>query len=394
MTKDDEVRKNIFGTVLTGVGPASNYRGDSEGGNLTPLQKLRFADGLHTVFSGESIRSNLREMLCSDKFPCNRSRLKDQRQPTVEYKSYPNPWEFADDRLFGFLALNKSKEHKETATKLAKARKDKDQERIQEHEKHLEAFYKYPGFQGDSVLRINYAVSVSIFDDDSTMHQSPNLVGAFSNADSSQLIFREVHVTAYQYPFGLNLNDLLVRDKLTQHAFSYLSEKDKSAFDFTDSRRTQLDEEYEKTKTGLREKYNEWTAVLLRGISELNGVGGNHARTMFSHAPVSIIVRLTTRRTPDFDLYGFKNDATESQRQLLEALEDKLTTGEKEYRLPGREFYIGGELAREHPKLTMRLYSSENEQQALNENIRAVNVFKTPLEAINAVIRDAGLEAK
>jgi CRISPR-associated protein Cst2 len=193
--------------------------------------------------------------------------------------------------------------------------------------------------------------------------------GAFKNAEGSALIHREVHVTAYQYPFGLNLNDLHIPYD------SKLSDDKKKE---------------------IEKNYKEWTATLLRGISELNGVGGNHARTMFSHAPDSIVLRLTARRTPDFDLYGFKIDPEESQRELIEAIEDELTTStekEKKYRLPGEQIYIGGEFARTHPKLRKLLYSSKEEQEALNANLRKVNTFKTPLEAIEAVIKDAGLEA-
>ena len=177
MTKEKQIRNNIFGTILTEVAPASNYRGDSEGGNFTPLQKLRFRDGaLHTVFSAESIRSKLREMLCGEDFPCNRSRLKNEGQLAVMFKEYPNPLEFADDKLFGFLALKKGEDRKKVASALEKAQKEKgdkrDPKKIEELEKKLALFDKYEGFQGDSVLRINYAVSLNTFDDfDSTMHQ-------------------------------------------------------------------------------------------------------------------------------------------------------------------------------------------------------------------------------
>lgn len=374
MTQEKQKRNNIFGTVLTEIAPSSNYRGDSEGGNITPLQMLRFPDGIHTVFSAESIRSKLREMFSEKEFPSNRSRLMDQKQPTIHYKKYPNPWEFADDKFFGFLALNKNGEKKKVSDELAKAKKGKDdkvdQAKVEELQNKLALIEEYPGFQGDSILRINYAVSLNTFEDDLTMHQSPMINGAFNNSKSSALIHREVHVTAYQYPFGLNLNDLSV-------SYDTILEEDK--------------------KSELEKTYKKWTATLLRGISELNGVGGNHARTMFSHAPVSIVLRLTARRTPDFDLYGFKTNLDESQRELLEALEDELTTSteaEKKYRLPGEEIYVGGEFARKHPTLRKLLYSTENEQKDLNENLRKVNIFKTPLEAIEAVIKDAGLEVE
>jgi len=364
---ETKIKNNIFGTVLTDVGPSSNYRGDSEGGNFTPLQKLQYPDGIHTVFSGESIRNRLRDMLRGPDFPSNRSRLSNQGQLAVKFKTYPNPLEYADDKLFGFLALYKGSERKSVVKSLESAKKPKDKgkvdpKKIKQLELQLEELDKYEGFQGDSVLRINYAVSLNPFDDDSTMHQSPMMLVSSTEkpVQSSAIFHREVHVTAYQYPFGLNLNDLRAPEDL----------------ELTNERRNELESNYRK-----------WTATLLRGVSELNCVGGNHARTMFSHAPVSIVLRLTTRRTPDFDIYGFKDN----QRELLEAFEDELPSknGEKKYRLPGEEFYIGGKFAREHDKLKGFLKRSKTNPPA--DNLEKVNLFSTPLEAIEALIVDAGL---
>lgn len=68
--------KNIFGTVLTNVAPASNYRGETQN-NRAILQKLTCRDGeQYTLVSAEAIRSRLREMLRDDsKVELNRSRV-------------------------------------------------------------------------------------------------------------------------------------------------------------------------------------------------------------------------------------------------------------------------------------------------------------------------------
>lgn len=322
MANQEKVRNNIFGTVLTDVMPASNYRGDTED-NRSVLQKLRYPDGDHTVFSAEAIRGRLREMLREDGLKSNRSRLKNQKEPTVHYEKFPNAKEYADDKLFGFLAL--SKEEKE--------------------------------FQGDTVLRVNYAVSLDPFPlrARQTMHQSPKIEGgAFKNAGGAALIYREVHVSAYQYPFGLNINDLVAKDN----------------------------EE-------LTKEWKRWAAFLLKAIGELNGVAGNHARTMFPFGPVSIVMRLTGRRTPDFDLYGFRSDANENQRELLEGLEDG--------RLPREEFYIGGRIAREHSELKKLLVNDsevQTDQSAESSKLTGVKAFKTAEAAIEKLIEDAGLVTK
>lgn len=318
MTNQTRQKNNIFGTVLTDVAPASNYRGDSED-NRSILQKLPYPDGDHTVFSAEAIRSRLREMLREDGLKSNRSRLKSQKEPTVKYDEFPNAREYADDKCFGFLALS-NKDGKE--------------------------------FQGDSFLRVNYAVSLDPFPHRlrSTMHQSPNIEGgAFKNAKGAALIYREVHVSAYQYPFGLNLNELRAEND-----------------------------------PALEKKWKEWTARLLRAISELNGVAGNHARTMFPFGPVSIVMRFTERRTPDFDLYGFKTNQEESQQELLDGLADG--------RLPKDQFYIGGRIAREHPELKLLL--EKNDGVIEQSKLKGVNAFKTAQEAIEAVINAASLEVE
>ncbi len=375
MNQQDKVKNNIFGAVLTDVAPSSNYRGETEA-SRSVLQKLRFPDGEHTVISAEAIRNRLREMLREDGLGCNRSRLKNERELTVKYEEYPNPTKWADDKLFGFLAVNKRKEIEDTETGLKKAKeefkkaKDDDEKarllqvKIGELETKLAKLREYPAFQGDSILRVNYAVSLDPFNHNSTMHQSPMITGAFSNADNSAIIQREVHVTAYQYPFGLNLNDLSL-----------------GTADGDNPERAKL--------------YRKWTAILLRAIGELNGVAGNHARTMYSFAPVSIVLRLTARRTPDFDLYGYRDRPQESQRELLEGL--------KSGRLPSDEFYLGGRIVRENPELNNLLNSNagnQGKQAVLDTQTRSeeknrivkVKVFDSPVEAIEALITNAGLK--
>ena len=72
----------------------------------------------------------------------------------------------------------------------------------------------------------------------------------WQNATTSALLHRETAVTAFQYPFALNLDDF--------------------GFDSEDS--------------VTRKK---WFISLLKAISELNGVAGNHARSYFEMAPAT-----------------------------------------------------------------------------------------------------------
>ena len=384
MTKPDAKKieqkfKNIFGTVLTNVAPASNYRGETQN-NRAILQKLTCNDGeQYTLVSAEAIRSRLREMLRDDSnVKLNRSRVinpyatgqkapkrkrgkdgeGDEAEPeqkdqiTVKFEALPDRKQFADDLLFGFLMID-----------------DKKKAELKENNGEK---------QGDSILRVNYAVSLDPFPryNTYTMHQSPKASddSAYKNAKKSALIEREVHVTAFQFPFGLNLNDL-------RHTPDW---KDASPEDKKEKMR--------------------WVALLLRAICELNGVAGNHARTMYPFAPVSIVMRLTTRRAPEFDLYGFKpkqngNDG-ESQAELIESLR----LGE----LSPSDFYIGGRIVKVNPALKAALAERKKRDLQSSANGESkephsdpeighlinVNLFDTSRAAIEAVIVAADLDEK
>lgn len=374
--KTEEKYKTIFGTVLTNAAPASNYRGETQN-TRTILQKLNCPDGeQYTVVSAEAIRSRLREMLRDDpKVELNRSRVinpqatvtkpkkkKDgeesedeqkekKEQITVKFESLPNRNRFADDLLFGFLMIDKDK-------------------RAELKERGGEK-------QGDSILRVNYAVSVDPFPRYNThsMHQSPKASedSAYRNAEDSALIEREVHVTAFQYPFGLNLNDL-------RHIRGWEeNKKDGKGY---------ITRRWEELAAEEKAERKRWVALLLRAIGELNGVAGNHARTMYPFAPVSIVMRLTHRRAPEFDIYGFKRrrngDPDESHNELVEALKNG------EFPDPG-EFYIGGRIVKDNDWLREEFEKVKNgSSQAVD---KSVHVYATAREAIEAVIAAAGLDS-
>src|SRR5947207_15911879 len=99
---------NLFATVLTYPAPSANYRGGSEL-NRTVIQKITDGRFDFPIISPEAMRNALREILATDSYEkefgtkCNRERLHDEEQLAVKYKDYPNPDEYADDFLFGYL---------------------------------------------------------------------------------------------------------------------------------------------------------------------------------------------------------------------------------------------------------------------------------------------------
>jgi CRISPR-associated protein Cst2 len=175
--------KNLFATVLTYPAPSSNYRGESEE-NRTMLQKISKGGKEYTIVSPEAIRNALRDMLAQAGLPSNRSRLHNEEQLAVEFKSFPNAEEYADDFLFGFLVADK---------KAISENKGKPAKR-------------------DSVFRINMAVALTPYRFNAVFNQSPLNAGksTWKNSSTSALIHREVAHTAYQYPFALAQEDCKV----------------------------------------------------------------------------------------------------------------------------------------------------------------------------------------
>ena len=147
----------------------------------------------------------------------------------------------------------------------------------------------------DSVLRINLAVALTPYRFNAVFNQSPLNAGnsPWRNASTSALIHREVSHTAYQYPFALN---------------------------------------YQDCKQG---NGPQWTKALLEAIGQLSDVAGGHARSYYEMSPASIVLRLTPNLVSGYNTYGF--DEAGNFPELERVNKDDL---------PGCEFWVGGEIAR------------------------------------------------
>jgi CRISPR-associated protein Cst2 len=146
----------------------------------------------------------------------------------------------------------------------------------------------------DSVLRMNMAVALTPYRFDATFHQSPLNAGAstWKNSSTSALLHREVAHTAYQYPFALSYSDCKAQP--------------------------------------------EWVKALLAAIAQLSDVAGGHARSYYEMAPKSVVARLTPSLVAGYNTYGFDEQGTFKDLSRINTKD-----------LPGNEFWIGGELARE-----------------------------------------------
>ncbi len=263
---------NLFATILTYPAPSANYRGESEL-NRTVIQKVTDGRFDYPIISPEAMRNALREILAGYGLPCNRVRLGDEEQLAVRFTDYPNPDQYADDFFFGYLVAASGKDRKKI---LGEVKRDDFT------------------FKRDSILRMNLAKGLEPYRHNAVFTQSPlaSEDSKYRNATTSALLHRETAVTAFQYPFALNLNDCKAKP--------------------------------------------DWTRKLLKAIGELNDVAGNHARSYFEMAPASIVLRLTESLVAGFNSYCFKPNES-----LPDVIGDIV---QKDY--PGREFYLGGEIVK------------------------------------------------
>lgn len=285
---------NLFATVLTYPAPSANYRGESEL-NRTVIQKVNDGRFDYPIISPEAMRNALREVLAGYGLPMNRTRLHDEEQLAVRYEDYPNPERYADDFFFGYLVAASASKRKEIMKELQK--QGRDPERFT--------------FKRDSVMRMNLAKSLEPYRYSTVFTQSPMAApgSAYQNDTSSNLLHRETVVTAFQYPFALNLND-------------------------------------------CRQAQTDWTRKLLQGLGELNGVSGNHARSYYEFAPASIVVRLTDSLVAGYETYGFKPKANGKAGEygFPELIDGFRVEPEPDY--PPGEFYLGGRIVREMDEAT------------------------------------------
>jgi CRISPR-associated protein Cst2 len=317
---------NIFATVLTYPAPSANYRGESEE-NRTVIQKVTHGRFEYPIVSPEAMRNALREILGAYGLPCNRIRLHNEKELAVRFEDYPFPDKFVDDFFFGYFVA----ERKQIPEKIVKQRG------LQ--------------FKRDSILRMNLAKALEPYRHDAVFTQSPltvkNEESPWQNATTSALLHRETAVTAFQYPFALNLTDC----GLSEEGKPISGAKGPGG----------------RAYASKGEQHRDWLCHLLRGIAELNGVAGNHARSYFEMAPASIVIRLTDSLVAGYDTYGFKPDG--SFPEILDGiLHDDY---------PGKEFYLGGQIVK----------SVLDDDTAKRLEAKGIQFFRMANQALDAVAR-------
>ena len=317
---------NLFGTVLTYTAPSANYRGESAE-NRAVMQKITKGRHEYPIISPETMRNALRESLATNlgKDKCNRERLHDEKQLAVKFANYPDAERYADDFFMGWLIATKDRENEKEnlvldttdprgepiRTQLVELNKKIKDEQDDGKKKKLKAEKDtllkkvQMSFKRDSILRMNMAVGLEPYRHNTVFTQSPqNVNSPWENAENSQLLHRETAVTAFQYPFALNLEECRAK--------------------------------------------NDWTKTLLKAIGELNNVAGNHARSYYEMAPASIVVRLTKQLVAGYDTYGFR--IQEGDTHTLPEIVGGILKGD----YPGNEFFLGGKIVKDMAEKTQQ----------------------------------------
>lgn len=317
---------HVFASIVTPFGTAANNRGDNQGTNITPLQKLIWLGEPHTTVSAEAIRFALRRRLKQDGLPCNRhwaehlSEIPDtvRQQLAKAYKGeikvpcgyfedpdfawYTDPAAtgFADDDLLGFMSAEAAKEEAEGTGEGAAPEPELVEAEARAPEKGGKK--KTPKKKGTAnvrraVLEVTRAVSLTPWDGNVTFNAAS--AGATPSAQkkgSNPVPYgTEVHATRYQYSIAL-------------------------------------------TPERLRDKSRAAKAV--KALCELGTVAGNHGRFLFDFSPDSVVFRITDDPAPRL-LYCFQTSdegKTIDAGVLLERVQDA--------DINPKELIIGGTLAK------------------------------------------------
>jgi CRISPR-associated protein Cst2 len=296
----------LYGTVLTGEAVAANNRGDTLG-NTTTLQKIFHQDDLHTSVSAEAIRFALRyRFQLQNQEKVNRTydasigKLDHRDEKRVYWAAVLKGEEEPkiDDDLMGFMdAAAAKQEAEEEPVPEPQAGADRPQDELvtDEHPESKKSSRK-PRPKGKttrraSPLAVGRAVSLRPYRGEISF----NAVSGQKEKGKLSLYSAEMHTTEYQYSFGLNLNDILVKEHIT---------------DF------------------------------LEAVIDPPPVAGNHARFAYDFSPASIVLRLTNGHSSKIQ-NCFEHDES-SRTFTVERLIHRVESGD----IPAMELIIAGEMSK------------------------------------------------
>jgi len=272
----------VYGTVLTREAVSANNRGENVG-NTTTLQKVFFGDTLHTSISAEAIRFAIRYRFQLEGLPVNR-RFDVASGKLIYQDEKREYWGksqhvFIDDDLMGFMDAEAAKMEKEEEDELSDERASSRGKKP-----------KGKTHRRQSPLAVSRAVSLRPYRGEISF----NCVSGEKVEGKLSLYSAEMHTTEYQYSFGLNLSDVILKEHIGH---------------------------------------------FLDAIADLPPVAGNHARFMYDFSPWNVVLRVTSAHSPKIQ-FCFEHDE-DGRTYRAESLVRRVESGD----VPASELIVGGDLA-------------------------------------------------
>jgi CRISPR-associated protein Cst2 len=275
----------LYGTILTGEAVAANNRGDNIGNTMT-LKKVFHQDDLHTSVSAEAIRFALRYRFQLEGLSINRSYEPEEGKLHYEDEKRTawnpaNSSVYIDDDLMGFMDAEAAKQEQEEleAAEVSEQKTARGRRRA-----------KGTTTKRSSPLAVGRAVSLRPYRGELSF----NAVSGEKTKGALSLYSTEMHTTEYQYSFGLNLSDVVMKEHIGH---------------------------------------------LLDAIFDPPPVAGNHARFAYDFSPASIVLRVTGTHSPKIQ-NCFEHDE-EHRTYTVTRLLHRIESGD----IPASEVIVGGEVS-------------------------------------------------
>lgn len=196
----------LFGTLVTHYGSASVNHGQRKG-NISPLQKAKWHNKIHSTVNADAIRWALRFYWQQHGYPVNRNWDVDIFENNWLDESF-DPVRFIDDDVLGYMITEAAKKEVTDEVNnedLVKTEKPKSKN----SKKKKKGKPKGKSVQRLGALGVNRAFSLTPYDGGITFNAKSD-----KQKDRTSLHFSEFHNTRYQYVFALDSNHLKDKSRI------------------------------------------------------------------------------------------------------------------------------------------------------------------------------------
>lgn len=199
----------LFGTLMTHYGSASLNHGKSKG-NISPLQKSKWQNKIHSTVNSDAIRWSLRYYWQKQGYLVNRVWDADEFTNTWTDRDFDTE-RFIDDDVLGYLRAEAARaevteEVNENASDPGNSNTTEVNGDDSNTEDNQQPQTRHPQRLG--ALGVNRAFSLTPFDGGVTFNSTSG------QKERTSLHFIEFHNTHYQYAFALDCNHLQDKSRI------------------------------------------------------------------------------------------------------------------------------------------------------------------------------------